>query len=343
MSTSTSNPSDNSNPVDDDVKFVDLPQGKIGYVEFGKKTDPLVLFCHGFPDSLRTWNFVAPKVADAGFYCVCIGLPGYLPSDIPDRSKMSTTQVTIDQTNPKNKYAAANTSADVIEFVKKLGAKSCVLVGHDWGAFTVYATTGRDHIDNENIIKRVVGVGIPPSRALSGGVSTLYKARHFVYYNSFLNYVGGTKANNFKYLDELYKRWSPTWNVPSNELDQIKKDFSQPLRTEAAIEWYWSIRGSGDQNKQISGQRFKIPLLVFGGLDDGALTADVFKASTKQMHRENDKQAPCQIALVPGAGHWPHREKPKTFVKKLIKFLKTDEKDLQSGEEILKLIEDDSK
>jgi hypothetical protein len=65
----------------------------------------------------------------------------------------------------------------------------------------------RDTIEQSGLVKRCVGVAIPPPRAIPGGLSTLYKARHFLYYNSFFDYVGGTKANNFQYLEDLYRRW----------------------------------------------------------------------------------------------------------------------------------------
>jgi hypothetical protein len=81
----------------------------------------------GFPDTLHTWNFIAPEVAKKGYWAVCVGLPGYLPSAVPDRSKMPSGVVTDEQTD-KSVYAAPNVSADILATIRGLGAKNCTLV-----------------------------------------------------------------------------------------------------------------------------------------------------------------------------------------------------------------------
>ena len=51
------------------------------YVEQG--TGPLVVFCHGFPESWYSWRHQLPVVAAAGFRAVAMSMRGYGRSDAP--------------------------------------------------------------------------------------------------------------------------------------------------------------------------------------------------------------------------------------------------------------------
>jgi hypothetical protein len=67
-------------------RFVDLDSGiRLGYIECGdpKSTLPLVVFVHGFPDTLWTWDNAMTTLAGKGFYCVSMAQRGYYPSSIP--------------------------------------------------------------------------------------------------------------------------------------------------------------------------------------------------------------------------------------------------------------------
>jgi pimeloyl-ACP methyl ester carboxylesterase len=47
----------------------------IAFVEQG--SGPLVLFCHGFPESWYSWRHQLPAVADAGYRAVALDMRGY--------------------------------------------------------------------------------------------------------------------------------------------------------------------------------------------------------------------------------------------------------------------------
>ena len=80
---------------------------------------PLVLFCHGFPESWYSWRHQLPAVAAAGYHAVAMDMRGY----------GSTTQ-------PKDigAYTVSHLIGDVVGVVNALGASSAIVVGHDWGA-----------------------------------------------------------------------------------------------------------------------------------------------------------------------------------------------------------------
>lgn len=88
----------------------------IHYVEEGK--GPLVIFCHGFPESWYSWRHQLPAVAAAGFRAVALDMRGYGQTSKPDAIE---------------DYGISNLVGDVVAAVGALGEEQAVVVGHDWG------------------------------------------------------------------------------------------------------------------------------------------------------------------------------------------------------------------
>src|SRR4051794_22390549 len=80
---------------------------------------PLVLFCHGFPESWYSWRHQLPVVADAGFRAVAMDMRGYGQTSRPEAVAA---------------YSMSHLVGDVVGVVAALGAQEAVVVGHDWGA-----------------------------------------------------------------------------------------------------------------------------------------------------------------------------------------------------------------
>ena len=51
---------------------------------------PLVVLCHGFPESWYSWRHQLPALADAGFHVVAPDQRGYGQSDAPDENDAYT-------------------------------------------------------------------------------------------------------------------------------------------------------------------------------------------------------------------------------------------------------------
>src|SRR5262245_44687207 len=80
---------------------------------------PLVLLCHGFPESWYSWRHQLPALAAAGYHAVAPDMRGYGRTDRPDA---------IDQ------YTQLHHVGDMAGVLDALGAETAVIVGHDWGA-----------------------------------------------------------------------------------------------------------------------------------------------------------------------------------------------------------------
>ena len=82
-------------------------------------TGPLVVFCHGFPESWYSWRHQLRALAEAGFCAVAPDMRGYGRTDAP---------VEIDQ------YTLRHLIGDMVGLLDALGTEEAVIVGHDWGA-----------------------------------------------------------------------------------------------------------------------------------------------------------------------------------------------------------------
>jgi pimeloyl-ACP methyl ester carboxylesterase len=80
---------------------------------------PLVLLCHGFPESWYTWRHQLPALAEAGFREVAPDMRGYGRTDRPE---------------PIDQYTLYHLVGDMVGLLDALGAAQAVIAGHDWGA-----------------------------------------------------------------------------------------------------------------------------------------------------------------------------------------------------------------
>jgi pimeloyl-ACP methyl ester carboxylesterase len=82
-------------------------------------TGPLVVLCHGFPESWYSWRYQLEGLAQAGFHVVAPDQRGYGQTDKPEA---------IDQ------YSVLHLVGDITGLLDALGEETAVVAGHDWGA-----------------------------------------------------------------------------------------------------------------------------------------------------------------------------------------------------------------
>jgi pimeloyl-ACP methyl ester carboxylesterase len=94
---------------------------RLNIAEKGK--GPLVLLCHGFPESWYSWRHQIHALAAAGFHAVAPDMRGYGKSDAPEA---------IDQ------YTIFHLVGDLVGLLDALAAPNAIIVGHDWGAVVAW-------------------------------------------------------------------------------------------------------------------------------------------------------------------------------------------------------------
>lgn len=103
---------------------------------------PVVLLCHGFPESWYSWRHQMTALAEAGYRAIAPDMRGYGGSDAP---------AAIDQ------YTQFHLVGDMIGILDALGVARAVIAGHDWGAPVAWNTA----LLRPDRIRGVIGLSVP--------------------------------------------------------------------------------------------------------------------------------------------------------------------------------------
>ena len=263
------------------------------YLTYGK--GPLLLCLHGFPDSAHTWEDLGPRLARLGYQVVAPFMRGYEPTEIPlDGS-----------------YGALDLGADVLGLIEAFEQESAVVIGHDWGALAAYTAANL----NPRAISKLVTLAIPHPRSLQISPFALWRARHFVTFqfpNAARRFM---RRKHMSGVDDIYRRWSPTWDFQPSETAYIRASFADPERLDAALGYYWSFRSQASESGPVMGRKTAVPTLCLVGSVDGAL-------SFSAMDRTPDCYVnDYQYHIMPNIGHFPHREAPDVVFDYIANFL----------------------
>ena len=109
---------------------------------------PLVLLVHGFPELAISWRAQIDALAAAGYRAVAPDMRGYGEAMKPQRTEDHTILHLV---------------GDMVDLVRALGERSCVVVGHDWGASVAWHCV----LMRPDMFTAVAGLSVPfqPRRA----------------------------------------------------------------------------------------------------------------------------------------------------------------------------------
>ena len=273
------------------------------YLECG--SGRLALLLHGFPDTPQTWRHLMPQLANAGYRVVAPFMRGYAPSAVP----------------ADGCYQTAMLARDANALHEELGGDGdSVIIGHDWGAPSVYGAA----IDAPSRWKKVVGMAVPPTAALGlAFVQNLEQIKRswymFFFQHGLADLVVG--ANNHAYIEMLWRDWSPGYDA-SFDLDGVKKSLADPKNLQAALGYYRATLGDGYRDPSLKALQDQMgsavptqPLLYLHGANDGCIGAEVVEAA-KSMSPAN-----VQFAIVKDAGHFLQLEQPQKVNKLICDFI----------------------
>lgn len=250
---------------------------------------PLAVLVHGYPDAPSTWRHLGPRLAARGYRVVAPYTRGYGPTGPA----------------PDGRYLVEDLAGDLLALHAALdGDDRAVLVGHDWGAVQVWAVTARD----PGRFARHVALSIPPPAALLRplthaprdlrlGLRQSRRSWYFLYNQ--LPFVERTLLHRM--IPALWRSWSPGYDA-TEDLAHVRAALATRAQREAALAYYRQNLTRGFA--RLFGLRAGAPVLSLHGQDDGCMLAAIGE-------RAQDLLAPgSRFAVVPGAGHWLHLERP---------------------------------
>jgi pimeloyl-ACP methyl ester carboxylesterase len=295
---------------------------------------PLCILVHGWPESWYSWRHqIAPLVA-AG-YRVCVpDVRGYGGSDKPDAVE---------------DYDLASLSADVVGLIDALGAEQAILIGHDWGAPIIWATS----ILHRERVRAAIGLSVPHfGRGAQPTIDTLrmiYQDRFFyqIYFQepgvaereleadvrSALRkiYFGGSGDLSDAARGSFSQRPAsagmldgmtdppelPAW-LSEQDLDYYTGEFERS-GFRGPINRYRNYRRDWTDLPQL-GERISQPALYVTGTRDPVLHFmpgfDVLAFITPLYEDLRGK------ITIEGVGHWTQQERPEAVNQAILEFLR---------------------
>jgi pimeloyl-ACP methyl ester carboxylesterase len=250
---------------------------------------PLVLLLHGFPDTARTWDRTRSVLAAAGFRAVSPWMRGYVPTEIPRDGDVGQDTL----------------GRDVLALIDALGSDDAIVVGHDWGASACFSAAGLD----PSKIRLLVTLAVPHPGGLLPTPRLLWAVRHFLVLRR-RSAAARIRAGGLAYIDELWRRWSPGWDVPQEETIAVKEALAQPGCLEAAVAYYRALSPFLPESQR---RPVSVPAVAFAGLHDVVSPSSYDRAARHYA-------AGCEVVRVPG-GHFMHRQHPEPFHRELLRVL----------------------
>lgn len=267
--------------IRDDVehKFADNEGAKIHYAAMG--SGPLIVFIHGFPDFWYSWRHQMRGLADE-YTVAAMDTRGYNLSAQPSGVENYDMQILIE---------------DVASVIRNEDAESAIIVGHDWGGGIAWSFAGW----RPEMTDRLIIMNLPH---LKGLVRELAKFED--------QHKNSTYARNFQSetSHEAISAQGLAMALSGGDetLLPIYLEAFERSSADAMMNYY---RANFPREPYTSGTfvdlpRIQMPVLQFHGLDDTALLPGALNDTWNELDQD------WTLVTVPGAGHWPHHDKPDT-------------------------------
>jgi pimeloyl-ACP methyl ester carboxylesterase len=296
---------------------------------------PLIVMVHGFPESWYSWRHLMAPFAAAGFTACAIDVRGYGGSDKP---------------HPVEAYAMKEIAADVAGVIQALSPNApAVLMGHDWGAPIVYATT----VLHKDEVRAVAGLSVPyyghPPVPVTQIIKAVFTDQGRFFYQAYFQEEGvaeaefeadvrsglrkmyygasgdgvGWTTKEKKHGDRLLEGMIdpdpfPSW-LSEADIDYYVGEFEQsgfrgPLNRYRNFERDW------DYMNTVEDRIIHQPSLFVAGERD--LVLKMFGGDPIGRMRENTSDL-RGVHIIPNAGHWTQQEAPEETTRHLIDWLAT--------------------
>ena len=293
---------------------------------------PLVLLCHGFPESWYSWRHQIGALADAGYRVVAPDMRGYGGTDAPPDAAS---------------YTMLHHVGDMVALVKALGESQAVIVGHDWGAAVAWHAA----LLRRDMFRAVAGLSVPYLPPARTDLLTALEAKGLrSFYMQYFQAPGVAEAELEADIEasvrRLYFSMSgdgpdhsvcgvlepgcglldmttdpsslPSW-LTAGDIDYFAGEFKR-TGFRGGLNWYRNLRRNAELLASWRGCGIAQPSLFIAGSRD-----DTLKFPGAKDPRDYLPKLLADLRgnhIIEGAGHWIQQERPDEVSRLLLSFLK---------------------
>jgi epoxide hydrolase A/B len=299
---------------------------------------PLVLLCHGFPESWYSWRHQLAALAEGGFHAVAADMRGYGDTDAPEAIEA---------------YTLLHLVGDMVGVLDALGAESAVVAGHDWGAPVAWHAA----LLRPDRFRAVIGLSVPyrpwgsvrPTTAMPQTDDALFYQLYFqtpgvaeaelerdvratirrlVYSASGDRPRGGATAaapgevgmvpRSGGWLTRMADpERLPAW-LTEADVDVYAAAFAR-TGFRGGLNWYRNIDRNWELLAALRGARVTVPALYVAGDRDLVLA---FRGMDRLLPNLGNFVPHLRRTLIlPGCGHWTQQERPREVNAAMLEFL----------------------
>jgi pimeloyl-ACP methyl ester carboxylesterase len=299
---------------------------------------PLVVMCHGFPESWYSWRHQLVALAEAGFHAVAPDMRGYGQTDKPEAIE---------------EYTLCHLVGDMVGLLDALEMPQAVIAGHDWGAPVAWHSA----LFRPDRFRAVIGLSVPfRPRSAVRPTTVMPKTEDAIFYQLYFQEPGVAEAE----LERDHRKtirsilyWGsgdsgrpqqavgsggrgmvpraggflsgrsdpqtlPPW-ITEEDIDFYAGEFKR-TGFRGGLNWYRNIDRSWQLLAPWTRAKVTVPALYVAGDRDLVMTfkgMDQLLPALKQLVPDLR-----DTIILPGCGHWTQQERPKEVNAAMLTFLK---------------------
>jgi pimeloyl-ACP methyl ester carboxylesterase len=301
---------------------------------------PLVLLCHGFPESWYSWRHQIRALADAGFRAVAPDMRGYGQTEAPAEIE---------------RYSLLDLVGDMVGLLDALGGETAVIAGHDWGAPVAWHAA----LLRPDRFRAVIALSVPfRPRGSTRPTSVMPQTDDAWFYQLYFQTPGVAEAELGRDVRATIRRLLysgsgdgvparaaigdpaavgmvprsggflthsvdppdlPRWLTPADVEFYVAEFTRAGFR--GGLNWYRNIDRNWEMLAPFAGARVTVPALYVAGDHDLVVRFPGMDQLIPNLSRFVPNLR--KTVMLPGCGHWTQQERPAEVNAAMLEFLKS--------------------